>query len=123
METKKIAYSVSEETSRWIDLINRFDRVYDDANEVIHELYVNPENLSDEIYDVAEVKGTKEFLVAFKMAQEAGDLAANQINKSFQDEDIEREMYDKMSEFQDEILKLMMLQVEDNLVSLEVTEI
>jgi len=55
METKKIAYSVSEETSRWIDLINRFDRVYDDANEVIHELYVNPENLSDEIYDVAEV--------------------------------------------------------------------
>jgi len=78
---------------------------------------------SAEMRNVTLSKGTKEFLVAFKMAQEAGDLAANQINKSFQDEDIEREMYDKMSEFQDEILKLMMLQVEDNLVSLEVTEI
>lgn len=69
---------------------------------------------------------TKMFLVAYKTAYEAQEIATDQIALVFGKENVDEFTDDlllKMKEFQEEILKLMSIVIDENLQSLTCTEI
>ena len=70
--------------------------------------------------------GTKEYLVAHKAAEEATTIVVDQVNETWGDDqgnEKVKPMLEALYRLQDEILKLMMKEIDENLCVLNCTEI
>ena len=70
--------------------------------------------------------GTKEYLVAYRKAEEAADIVINRVEKVHPNDDTDETtepLVEKLSDLRSEILRLMMEEIEENLFSLTCTEI
>ena len=81
---------------------------------------------SEQMRNVKLSDGTKEYLVAYKAAEEATTIVVNQVNETWgheQDQEMVKPMFDALYRLQDEILKLMIKEIDENLGPLNCTEI
>lgn len=70
--------------------------------------------------------GTKEYLVAYKAAEEATNIAFNQVNEMWgeaQAHEMIQPLFDSLYIMQKEILNLMMKHIDENLGALNCSEI
>ncbi len=70
--------------------------------------------------------GTKNYLVAFRMAEEAVEVVTNQMETYWGADNVEEMtmgLTDKLEELREEIIRVMMLQVRENLWSANRTAI
>lgn len=70
--------------------------------------------------------GTKEYLVAYRKAEEAADIVINRVGKVRPNDDTDeilKHLTDRLSDLRKEILRLMMEEIEENLFSLTCTEV
>jgi len=81
---------------------------------------------SEQMRNVKLSDGTKEYLVAYKAAEEATTIVVNQVNETWGDDqgnEKVKPMLEALYRLQDEILKLMMKEIDENLCVLNCTEI
>lgn len=81
---------------------------------------------SEQMRDVKLSDGTKEYLVAYKAAEEATTIVVDQVNETWGDDqghEMIQPMFEALYRLQDEILRLMMKEIDENLSVSKCTEI
>ena len=80
----------------------------------------------EQMRDVKLSDGTKEYLVAYKAAEEATTIVVDQVNETWGDDqgnEMIQPMFEALYRLQDEILRLMMKEIDENLSVSKCTEI
>jgi hypothetical protein len=81
---------------------------------------------SEQMRNVKLSDGTKEYLVAYKAAEEVTTIVVDQVNETWGDDqgnEMIKPMFEALYRLQDEILRLMMKEIDENLSVLKCTEI
>ena len=81
---------------------------------------------SEQMRNVKLSDGTKEYLVAYKAAEKATTIVVDQVNETWgneQGQEMVKPMFEALYRLQDEILRLMMKEIDENLAELNCTEI
>ncbi len=80
----------------------------------------------EEMKNATLSEGTKNYLVAFRMAEQAVEVVTNQMETFWGADNVDEMtegLTDKLEELREEILRIMMLQVRENLWSVHRTAI
>ncbi|NCD04271.1 MAG: hypothetical protein EOM00_15030 [Clostridia bacterium] len=80
----------------------------------------------EQMRDVKLSDGTKEYLVAYKAAEKATTIVVDQVNETWGDDqghEMIQPMFEALYRLQDEILRLMMKEIDENLSVSKCTEI
>lgn len=80
----------------------------------------------EEMKNATMSEGTKNYLVAFRMAEQAVEVVTNQMETFWGADNVDEMtegLTDKLEELREEILRIMMLQVRENLWSVHRTAI